>query len=235
MCGSVSRLRAALCASRHACGCSVACFPCPPPPHTHGPQLFLKVRASLTRCVRMISRGQTLLSLTHVFEVRPLSPATCCIPRLYPRLYNTTHPSAAPPSHPRCAAAKPGPSPRVAADPCVAAACLHNCVQAQRKLSLYCQALHQRLPKTALGQTSVSPPYQGVEWFIKVRASHGLGAHPHLPPRSARFSCVVAGSFARQHRLFRCGEAVRTQPRGECGGLVGRVRRRRRWWVLIAA
>jgi hypothetical protein len=32
-------------------------------------QLFLKIRGSLTRCVKMISRGTTLLQLTEVFQV----------------------------------------------------------------------------------------------------------------------------------------------------------------------
>lgn len=38
----------------------------------------------------------------------------------------------------------------------------------QRLLSSYCAALLSRLPKTASGATSVSPPLVGSEWHIKL-------------------------------------------------------------------
>lgn len=68
-------------------------------------KLFFKIRASLTRCGKMISKGQTLLSLTLVFK---------------------------------------------------------------NLLSTYAAALVYRLPKTAMGLTNVSPPYNGQDWFIRM-------------------------------------------------------------------
>lgn len=51
---------------------------------------------------------------------------------------------------------------------CPPAACAERafmcCATPQRVLRAYGQALLQRLPKTANGQTNVLPPYVGTEW-----------------------------------------------------------------------
>jgi hypothetical protein len=117
--------------------------------------LFLKIRASLTRCVKLVSRGQTLLGLAGAFRVRRAAATgtgeegrrAAGGPRgrwLLARPLALAEASSSPPFLP---AAPPPP---------------------QRVLAAYAAELLKRLPKTAYGATSAVPPYAGTDWHVRL-------------------------------------------------------------------
>lgn len=89
------------------CSLSPTFFGPPPVPQVlqSANKLFLKIRSSLTRCVKLVSRGAPLLALSDVFK---------------------------------------------------------------KVLGMYAAELAKRLPRTAGGATTASPPYAGNEWQLKL-------------------------------------------------------------------
>jgi hypothetical protein len=136
-------------------------------------KLFLKIRSSLTRCVKLVSRGPPLLALAEVFEkVRRRGVAAggrcaaawarrgrgpCCGPccgRLSGSAQRQLRDSRCPKPVPQ-----PSPSPQLVPRP-------H--APTPQVLSGYAAELTKRLPRTAAGATSAAPPYTGSEWQIRL-------------------------------------------------------------------
>ncbi len=151
--------------------------------------LFLKIRASLQRCVKLVSRGQTLAGLAHAFQVGTVAHGLTWLAMNGSTCAMVVVASSAEACLSLRACQSLLPSPRHTWKPINACGLSHSSITrschimqvltvsfmhvsfnaVQRVLSSYANELIKRLPKTAAGATSVPGPYAvGGDWHIRL-------------------------------------------------------------------